>query len=418
MSGFRATRRLVALAGAMAIVGIIALWTRNWVPAVALLPCIGVLGWAFVETLLPLPKAASRSVHDMLLGDTTTVELRVDRVPLPGNLSLVDGIPEGVRAVPGAHVPFDRVGRRLRATYDIEATRRGLHVFGDAWVARVSALGLFQRWCRLPAPASVTVQPGTAKQHRVRVRARQPGHAGVATTLTRRSGDEFFALREYQPGDPLADVNWKATARSGRLITNEFSPDEPPRYLIYLDTRGFGREAGQADVFERTLEAGAILADALLEQRAHVGLVLLSYWSHYIVPGHGAKQGQRLRRMIVDCEAGAEAPIEELVRAGAPHLPARADAVLLTSNAYDPSLREALRFLKARHGRVHLLAPAFPEPRGEARLAERTAGALLNTELEIALEPLVGMADRAVLWREDEHLNVVLTRLGMQGRRR
>jgi uncharacterized protein (DUF58 family) len=242
----------------------------------------------------------------------------------------------------------------------------------------------------------------------------------ISRSLKAGPGDDFYALREYLPGDPINNVNWKATARLNRIITNEFLPQEPPRYLLYVDSRGTTAETGESDAFERTLELAAILIDALLEARAHVGLVLLSFHSVFLVPNTGANQLRRLRQLIIDAKPGQEAPLLQLLYAGLPHLPARCDAILLTPNAYDATLAESVGFLRARHGRCTVLFPGFPEPEGASMDAsvQRAAGVLLNMEQAAVLAALRPYATQAAQWPPGEPVAVTLSRLGMTGRKR
>jgi len=44
-------------------------------------------------------------------------------------------------------------------------------------------------------------------------------------------------LRDYQPMDDLRRVDWKATARTRRLIVREFSAEDDKRVTIFFDTR-------------------------------------------------------------------------------------------------------------------------------------------------------------------------------------
>ncbi len=50
-------------------------------------------------------------------------------------------------------------------------------------------------------------------------------------------GQDLLALRDYQPMDDLRRVDWKATARSNRLIIREFSAEDDKRVRIVFDTR-------------------------------------------------------------------------------------------------------------------------------------------------------------------------------------
>lgn len=425
MNRVAASRRLFHVALLIGVCGFAALLFNTWILAAAAIPLAGLLLLAFVEVVLPIPARGERKTElgdQLLWGDETQIEVKLERAWLPLNLQLEEAMPEGLALVPNSQTGFQVLpGGDAVAQYRVRVQRRGDQRFGVARLKRISALGLLERAAPLAIPTRVTVLPPSARNLGVRVRPRPPQRSGRTTRAARRGpGDDFYALREYMPGDSIGDVNWKATARLNRVITNEFLPDEPPRYLLYVDTRGAGAEFGQGDVFERALHLASILAEALLEARAHVGIVLLSFHSVFLVPGGGANQLRRIRQMIIDAQPGQEASIHELVLAGVAHLPARADAILITPNVYDASLGAAVGFLQARHGRCTILAPAFPEPAGDelGTIADRASGALLNAEQATALAGLHRLADSALQWPPDEPIAITLGRLGMAGRAR
>ena len=441
MTPLRTSRRFLHLALFMGVLGFWALVQQSWVPAAAMVPLAGVMLFALLEVLLPLPNGGRRRIElgdRLLAGDETDVDVVTDRVPFPQNVVLRDAVPEGLDVQPGSQEPFRPHPEGMVARYRVRARRRGDHVFGAAAVARESMFGLFERTATLPTQGQVTVLPASAKFLGVRVRPRPPRPVGMTTRQFRRApGDEFHSLREYHPGDNLGDVNWKATARMQKIITNEYLPEEPPRYIVYVDTRASGAEIGESDVFERNLELASILIEGLLESRAHVGLVLLSFHSLFIVPSGGPKQRRRLQQMLLLAQPGQEAPLHQLILAGTAHLPARADAILITANVYDPTLGQAVTHLRARHGRVALLAPGFPEPALESAgarraggasslgagddldgSAQRASGAMLNVEQAAALAGIRPLADAATQWPPGEPIAVTLSRLNLTGRMR
>ncbi len=312
-----------------------------------------------------------------------------------------------------------RKNHTIEGKYFLHARRRGDWDLGPCRVVRTSMLGLFERAVDLPTSTQTTVMPVTAKQRNMKLAPKPLTPEGIPSRSGRRGpGDTFYALREYQPGDNMSDVNWKATARMGKPITNEYLPDEPARYLLYIDTRSFGAEVGKVDVFERTLELGAVLMEGLYSAHAHVGLVLLSQRAQFKVPAAGAVHMQKTRRMILSAIPGEEAPLLQLVEGGAPHLPRRTSAILVTPNLYEPTLQATLMFLRAHHGNVLLLVPAFPEPEADHESAERAAGALLNADQAAVMADLRNYVDGAAQWPPGQSIVMTLAKLGLIGRMR
>ncbi len=51
---------------------------------------------------------------------------------------------------------------------------------------------------------------------------------------------EFSGIREYQRTDPMNHINWKASARMGNMMVNQFDSTTSVRLMILLDTKDDG----------------------------------------------------------------------------------------------------------------------------------------------------------------------------------
>lgn len=49
------------------------------------------------------------------------------------------------------------------------------------------------------------------------------------------AGDDLFSIREYQPGDPMAAVHWKSSAKTGNLRVKEFAKGGLHNYTLFLN---------------------------------------------------------------------------------------------------------------------------------------------------------------------------------------
>ena len=78
------------------------------------------------------------------------------------------------------------------------------------------------------------------------------------------SGD-YLGIRDFQPGDPMKAVHWRATARVGRLVVREFDRRLPEKAVIFFHSYRTVDEARFPDAFEGALE----LLAGLLERHAH-----------------------------------------------------------------------------------------------------------------------------------------------------
>lgn len=61
--------------------------------------------------------------------------------------------------------------------------------------------------------------------------------AGAHVSMQRGRGMDYLESRAYQPGDDVRRLDWRLTARSGRLHTKVFQEDHERRLLVLLDDR-------------------------------------------------------------------------------------------------------------------------------------------------------------------------------------
>jgi uncharacterized protein (DUF58 family) len=109
-----------------------------------------------------------------------------------------------------------------------------------------------------------------------------PMNAGRMLSARRGAGHDLHSLRDYQPQDDMRHIDWKATARTGRLIVREFASEDERRVHIVFDTRamdgatdgGGGAEKFFDARFERGVTQSASLVAHFLEEHAEVRLTL------------------------------------------------------------------------------------------------------------------------------------------------
>jgi len=70
------------------------------------------------------------------------------------------------------------------------------------------------------------------------------GYGGEAISVRKGRGAEYLWSREYQVGDPLSLIDWKASARLEKLIVKEFSEESYRAIGIIYDVRTLGPITG------------------------------------------------------------------------------------------------------------------------------------------------------------------------------
>ncbi len=99
--------------------------------------------------------------------------------------------------------------------------------------------------------------------------------AGRFTSARVGAGQDLLGLREYQPSDDLRYVDWKATARTGNLVTREYSTEDEQRLTIIIDADLHLEKPDEETTlrFERGISLAAALITKYVNEKINVRLV-------------------------------------------------------------------------------------------------------------------------------------------------
>lgn len=113
---------------------------------------------------------------------------------------------------------------------------RGRFIIKDFELSTRFPFGFFRHRRRLSAQeAEIIVFP---KIEQIEAEVLQlPFEIGKRVLPKRGAGQDLLTLREYQPQDDLRHVDWKATARSQKMIVRDFAAEDERRVTIIFDPR-------------------------------------------------------------------------------------------------------------------------------------------------------------------------------------
>jgi len=196
----------------------------------------------------------------------------------PIELELVDELPRDV-APEDPHVGPVRIAAASRAEIfvDVAPRERGLRALGTPVALVASPLGLWARRVRGPAGAVLDVRPDTRKLLRPEAldARRVLQTLGVRPARPRGEGSEFEALREYVPGDDPRHIDWKATARRGRVMSRIHRHERSHQIVIAVDaSRLMAAACGDRTKLDCAVDAALALAYAALVHGDRVGLAI------------------------------------------------------------------------------------------------------------------------------------------------
>jgi uncharacterized protein (DUF58 family) len=110
---------------------------------------------------------------------------------------------------------------------------------------------------------------------------------------------DFFAVRPAQPTDTPRQINWRATARAGRLLANDYLVERTGDLVILLDARPSVLGPGRDEQLLSVARAGAFgIASAFLQAKSRVGLAVFGEFLEAVPLGTGRRQRFRIRRLL------------------------------------------------------------------------------------------------------------------------
>ena len=214
------------------------------------------------------------------LSSSHTVERFELLLPLPPELTAEGGT---------ARALLLRAGRERAVELTLRCERWGAFSIGPLLVRGRDVLGL-RSWEGSAGDAhSLRVYPREETLRSLVAPLETQVFAGNQVSRVRGEGIEFADLREWQPGDRIRRVNWRATALRGSLWVNEQYPERNTDVVLFLDTFAEVRSEGRS-TNDRAVRAAATLAHGYLERKDRVGLVGFGGFLSWLVPESGARQ--------------------------------------------------------------------------------------------------------------------------------
>ncbi|MDQ3156461.1 MAG: DUF58 domain-containing protein [Actinomycetota bacterium] len=128
-------------------------------------------------------------------------------------------------------------GDRVRLRTPLLPRRRG-DLRATGLTARFHGpLGLVARQKTFDVPGTVrSLPPFESRKHLPSRLARLRELDGRAAVRVRGQGTEFDSLREYVRGDDVRSIDWRASARTSKVVVRTWQPERDRRVVLVLDT--------------------------------------------------------------------------------------------------------------------------------------------------------------------------------------
>ncbi len=205
------------------------------------------------------------------VGDSARVVLTVTNRSLHQSpvLTARDPFDDGQRRASFGIAPL-RPGETRRAAYGVPGARRGVFSLGPLELTLADPFGLVAITRRTAKPSTLTVHPRVELVAAPRLSSGYERRSSDGSPRPSLGGDEFYAVREYRPGDDLRRVHWASTARLDELMIRQEEAINRGRLTVAVDLRS---DRWSVDALEAALSAAASVVAAGIREGLRVRLI-------------------------------------------------------------------------------------------------------------------------------------------------
>ena len=249
-----------------------------------------------------------------------------------------------------------RLIQRLAAEGDVWSaqietipSRRGTGAIEHIWLRWQGPLGLAYRQIARPISADVRVWPDITP---VRSPALQiflrDAQFGLVARRIKGEGTEFAALAEYEPGMDRRRIDWKSSARHGRLYAKEFETERNNQIVFAFDCgqtmcEPVDGQQGSAARIDHAVTAALTTAWVALKAQDRVALYGFAARPQVLTPFVTASRDfQRLQRAASALDYTAEEPNFTLALSSLTARLGRRSLIVVFSDFTDPTSAELM----------------------------------------------------------------------------
>ena len=376
---------------------------------------LAINGW--VEGHSDLEIKRDVSAVNVYKGDDINVVLTVTNKSYrrTQQLEVFDNVPHEMKMRKGINLMRMNLGPGQTATirYTVRCPLRGHYTIGPTSIRYRNTFNLFVSETSVGDRSDITVFPQVRDVEEALIRSDVPKmYTGATTLKTPGQGMEFYALREYFPGDSFRSINWKAFARTGELMVNEKTRDAVTDVFIILDTRDVARIG---TVLKNPLEMGTVaaasIANYFIKRRDSVSLVTYGERMDFLPPETGDKQHYKVLSQLAAVESKGSMPLQAVTNALSPRISRGSPVFIISSLEGDGTTLSAIRNLSGKGHEVIVLSPSRIDLERLVSRIPRMAYEVLRLERQNRLTAISGYGAKVIDWTPSVELSQALLQI-------
>jgi len=318
----------------------------------------------FIVSKSPLAK---RLMADRLSnGDENKIELQViNRMPFTVSIDMIDELPVQFQKRDWLMTQRFTANEQKNIIYKLRPVDRGEYDFGNIILYVRSQLGLLMRRHDIEAATTVPVYPSFLQLRKYELLSQTTIQTEHGNKRMRKIGHsmEFEQIKEYVRGDDIRTINWKATARKGSIMVNNYTDEKSQQVYCIIDKgRLMKMPFNELTLLDYAINSTLVLSNVCLQKQDRVGLITFANKMGSVLAAERKPiQKETILQLLYNQEtAFLESDYEMLYMQIRNRIKHRSLLILYTNFESLSGLRRQLNYLRsiARH---HLLMVVFFE---------------------------------------------------------
>ncbi|HEY5370706.1 MAG TPA: DUF58 domain-containing protein [Hanamia sp.] len=177
--------------------------------------------------------------------------------------------------------------QQKKITWYIKPLQRGGYHFGNIHLFVSTPLRLMARRFTAEAEKTIPVYPAFMQLHNYQLFSGTTLQLESGNQKVRKIGQsmEFEQIKEYVSGDDIRTLNWKATARKGSLMVNNFMEERSQQVYCIIDKgRLMKMPFDGMTLLDYAINSCLVLSNVCLKKQDRVGVITFSNEPGNILP--------------------------------------------------------------------------------------------------------------------------------------
>ena len=224
---------------------------------------------------------AERILPDKLSnGDENPIQIQLANNYLFGvSVKLIDELPFQFQKRDFGLISVIKSGGSKTYDYNLRPTERGVYSFGSLNIFASSQIGFLSKKYTFDTSKEVPVYPSFLQLRKYDLIAFTNRLFEYGLKKIRRIGHtmEFEQIKEYIQGDDIRNINWKATAKKGQLMVNQFQDEKSqPIYSIIDKGRVMKMPFNELSLLDYAINATLVISNIALKKNDKAGMFSFS----------------------------------------------------------------------------------------------------------------------------------------------